>query len=351
MIAGMLPRVLRITPDDRLERLRAGDDARAPLWVVAPAEAVLLTEVERLPGPASRLPRVVPWQVEDRLAVPVETQHVAFAPLGPDRLAVAVVDRERMRRWLSLLREAGHDAAVLVPEPLLLPWDGSRAAVADAGDGRRVARLGPCSGFCGAPAEVQAVLGGREAVELGGLPLPASVQLPAPALNLLQGEFMPAHLQAGPGRAWGRVAAAGVLLGGLVAGHLALEARGLSGQVQAQRTEMAELYRQLQPGDGPVASPEAFLASALRSAGQARAPVFDHLQALGLALRAEACCELQALDYRGDVLEAVVVAPDVAALDGLRGRVVAAGGPADLAAATPGSRGVEGRLRIGGGAR
>jgi general secretion pathway protein L len=60
---------------------------------------------------------------------------------------------------------------------------------------------------------------------------------------------------------------------------------------------------------------------------------------------------LEGLEYRAGTLELVVTAADVAALDQLRESLASiAPLQVELTAATPGSRGVEGRLRVRGGA-
>lgn len=363
----MSDRLLRIHPDGSHEWLSrpATDGGRkeAALTVVVPAGDVLVLEVARVPGSDATLARALPYAIEEQLAVPVETQHVAWARLDePGRVAVAVVALATLQGWLEGLRREGLEPDALVPESLLVPWQPGRVGLVVEGD-RAVARLGRTRVFCGRTEEVLGVLdddGAIDRIEVGAPGAPArAIEVYArthaartvPSLNLLQGAFAPRKGRSGVRRAWAWAAAAAVVAGVLAITHVGIERARLAAQVDAQRAQMAELYRQLVPGDGPVASPEAFLASALRAAGQGEDPLLLSLGALSTGLALEGCCRVQSIDYRNRVLDAVVDAPDVAALDALRARLAGAGLPVELVAATPGSRGVEGRLRLGGEAR
>lgn len=367
MIAPMPDRLLRIHPDGSHEWLsRPGTAASrkdAALTVVVPAEDVLLLEVDRIQGSDATLARALPYAVEEQLAVPIETQHVAWAPLDDaGRVAVGVVARDTLKRWLAALRESGLEPDALVPEGLLVPWQAGRTGLVVEG-GRAVVRLGRTRVFCGRVDEVLALVPGDAPVDRIDVPTPGGATRAieiharslaaghAPRLNLLQGEFAPRSRQGGLRRAWAQAAGVAALAAVLAVTHVGVERSRLAAQVDAQRAEMASLYRQLVPGDGPVASPEAYLASALRAAGQGEDPALLALSGLSAALAGEGCCALRSIDYRNRALDAVVDAPDVAALDALRARLAAGGTRVELVAATPGSRGVEGRLRLGGEAR
>lgn len=364
MIAAMSDRVLRILPDGSHEWLSrpttAGGRRDAALTVIVPAEDVLLLEVERIPGSDATLARALPYAIEEQLAVPIETQHVAWAALDdPQRVAVGVVARDALQRWLDALRREGLEPDALVPEGLLVPWQARDPGLVVEG-GRAVARLGRTRVFCGRTDEVLALLGNdsapdridvaapggpARAIEVYARTLAAGA---APRLNLLQGAFAPRNRRSGVRRAWTMTAAAAVVAGLLAITHVGIERARLAAHVDAQRAEMSALYRQLVPGDGPVASPEAYLASALRAAGQGEDPLLLALGSLSSALDREGCCTVRSIDYRNRALDAVVDAPDVAALDALRARLAGAGLSVELVGATPGSRGVEGRLRLGG---
>ncbi|WP_255505596.1 type II secretion system protein GspL [Alkalisalibacterium limincola] len=358
----------RPTPENPFRRthewLSGPANTAGPLTVVVPAEDVLLLEVERLPGSDATLARALPYAIEEQLAVAVETQHVAWVPSqAPGKVVVGVVARTTLQGWLDALRRDGLEPDAMVPEGLLVPWQPGRVGLLVEG-GRAVARLGRSRVFCGRTEEVLALVSGDtslvdrvdvdtspgaiRAIDLYARTLASD---PASSLNLLQGSFAPRNRHAGLRRTWTIAGATAVLAVLLATTHLGIERSKLAAQVDAQRAEMTALYRQLVPGNDPVASPEAYLASALRAAGQGEDPLIATLGNLSAALAREGCCTIQSLDYRNRALDAVVDAPDVAALDALRARLAGDGMRVELVGATPGSRGVEGRLRLGGEAR
>src|SRR3546814_8697316 len=109
---------------------------------------------------------------------------------------------------------------------------------------------------------------------------------------------------------------------------------------------MADLYRAAVPGASRVIDAEQQLRSALATAGQGGDDASLALLATAApGLVSDARIQLDALELRDHGLELVVSAPDVAALDALRARL-AANAVVELTAATTGSHGVEGRLRL-----
>ncbi len=379
-----MPRaLLRLRPDGHAEWLdpdrpgappRAGVPAAAPglaVLLAVPAEDVLLLELARPPGRGAQLAQAVPFAVEDQLAGPIEAQHVAWreAPGAPARLQVAVARREAVQAWLGRGAEAGapaqaawSEAALLAPGTLLVE------------PGRALARLADGRALAGEPAEVMALLQalgiGHGALSLrlaDGAEAPVGWQggaaravgpalavlaegLAAAGPDLLQGAFAPVARGAGARQSW-RLAAALLAAAGVLAfAGLVFERQGYAALVEAQQAEAEALVRRVAPdartGLG-FAEASAVLAQA---AGQGAAGAEG---ALGLLARAapgladDPRLELQAVEFRSGQLDLVVVGPDVAALDALRGRLAAATGRAELTAATPGTRGVEGRLRLG----
>lgn len=373
-----MPRYLvRFLPDLHTEWLPLGRDGAALAAVqtglppvgaddavvaVAPAEDVLLLDVPRPPGNARQLAQALPFAIEDRLAVPVETQHVAWTALGQDRLRVAVIARVRLQAMLDALRSAGIEPTGLLPEARLLPGDGALVLA----EPHRVL-LRPASGpvMAVAPDEIPMFLGDApaEAILAGGAApfdgLPAGARqvgdtlaLYARALDsagpdLLQGEFAPARRRAGTDAAWRRagIAVAALLLAAFA--HAGIETWQLSRLVDAQQEEMASLYRRAVPGASRIIDPAQQLRAALAASGQGGSD-----QALGLlaaaapVLAARPDARLDAVEYRSGVLELTLNAEDVAGLDSLRAALAGKGLRVELVSATPGSRGIEGRLRL-----
>lgn len=372
--------LIRIAPDGELRWLSTSDSVRvqrgvppvAPddrLWVILPAEEVLLMSAPRVARSPAQLQQALPYAIEDQLAAAIETQHVAWAPAAdPQQVAVAVVARARLDALLAVLRAHGLEPDVLIPEPLLLPWQVGVATVL-VEPGRALLRYGEARAFVGQPDELHMFAGsvsaGLDAVVLGNQqsPLPARTTRHVddallayadalrndPQLNLLQGDYAPRRRAGHAQRAWrwaAGLAFAAVLLSFAFAW---VERAQLASLVGHQRTEMADLYRAAVPGATRVVDAEQQLRSALAAAGQGGGDAsLALLAAAAPGLATDSRIQLDALELRDHSLELVVSAPDVAALDALRARL-ATNAVVELTAATPGSNGVEGRLRVGGG--
>lgn len=344
------------------------------LWVIAPAEDVLLLDAPRVARGERQLTQALPFAVEDQLAAAVETQHVAWAPgSSAERVCVAVVANARIDAWLAQLRAAGLEPDALIPEALLLPWapgqpqlllePGAVDATAAAAP-RALLRFGPARAFVGTPSEIAALgidLDGLRTTAVRGvasslpadagviddpLPLYAAALARALPLNLLQGRYAPPRRIGGVQRAWrwaAMLAAIGVLL---AFSQLLVERQQLASRVQAQRADMVALYRQLAPGTDAIRDPAAYLRSALAASRSDDDPALRLLGLSAPALVADGSSRLDAIHWRNNALELVVIAPDIAALDALRARLADAHPGVELTAATPGSGGVEGRFRL-----
>lgn len=338
--------------------------------VLVPAEDVLVLPVPDLPGSPRQRLQALPFAIEEQLASPVEQQHVVLAT-QPD--AVLVVARERMQAWLARLGEAGLAVDRLLPDGWLLPADvptlvlhRERALLRDGPDRLLVlpaAQLGEMAllleqaGALPAPVQVLRIDSAAAPVlpvhdEHQGTDLLTALAAGLPnagGLDLLQGEYAPHHRNAGAQRSWrlAAVLAVGALLTALgvaVGEYYALETRW-----QRQQADMEALYRSVVPGTTPVPDP----AARLRSLLAAREGSAGNDGALGLlALVAPAIAgsgryTIDAVEYRGGALELTLRAADVATLDSLRARLDDTPAlRAELTAATPGTGGVEGRLRV-----
>jgi type II secretion system protein L len=106
-----------------------------PLIVVIPQQCVYLTQVE-LPEKASRqLLGAIEYQIEDRLAQDVESQHFALGDTRQNPISVAVVSREIMDRCMMLAQTHGLRLAQVIPELFLCPWGGQGVSLSEGYDG------------------------------------------------------------------------------------------------------------------------------------------------------------------------------------------------------------------------
>lgn len=369
--------LIRILADGRLRWLATAGDGEvrsgvpqtegdSQVWVVLPAEDVLLMHAPRVARSPAQLRQALPYAIEDQLAAPIETQHVAWADASdPQQVLIAVVAKARLDGLLTILREQGLEPDALIPEPLLLPYSAPAASVLLEG-GRAVLRYGEARAFVGG-AEELAMFAAQVASGLDGIvvadsqsPLPlrnrqgvddalqAYVQQARsePPLNMLQGSYAPRR-KLGGARRRARIAlalATTVVVLGLA--HLLLERQQLLRLAQQQRQEMVQLYRAAVPEATRVVDPELQLRNALAANGHGGADAgLQLLAAVAPGLSTDPQLRLDSFELKERTLELVVQAPDVAALDALRARLAIAA-PAELTAATPGSQGIEGRLRL-----
>ena len=388
--------LIRIHPDGQLTWLNqdasgralsaANAGAPAPttiarargIVVLVPAEAVVLFEADAVTQRRAQLVKAMPFALEDQLASPVEDLHFALAGRGSaDRILVGVVARATLRGWIDALTQLGIRADAMVPESLALPvrdnattllieperallrWGASRALACD------TAALGQWLDIAAPPAAD--VHDFRQAPRLA-LPLATTSyrerladplaflanHLDAdPALNLLQGEFAPAHRHMPVQKLWRRAAAlsaAALLLALAYAGtdymRLAREADRLAtAQRDALRTSAPELA-------DIAGDPRSLMQSSLaRMRGDsAGSGLLALLGRIGPVLAGTTRVQLRGLEYRNATLELGLLAPDVSALDLLREQLANLGGlKVEVTQANSGEKGVDGRLRVSGG--
>jgi len=364
----------------------AGAAAGRPLWVLIPAEAVLLTRVRAPTRRRSRLRQAVPYLLEERLAQDVEALHFALGrPARDGGVPVAVVERTRMEGWLESLAGAGLRPQALVPDALALPWEpGAWSLAAEEDSGRVLVREGREAGWA-AEAELLPALLGRALHRSGGRagegrperlrlwvpegaaepplpPLPedhpAVERQPPPAsllalqaaaltregvpLDLLQGGYGAGERL---GRAWRPWRAAALLLAAALAGQAALaawEVRELDRRLAALEAEAARLLRRAFPEVRRVVAPRVQMERRLEAlrAGGREPELLGLLDRLGQALAAVPGARLERLRYRRGELRLALRLKDLQALEALKARLAG-----DLAVQVLGADSGEGGVR------
>lgn len=90
---------------------------------IAPAAVMMLTAVKLPVRSGEKARRLLPFAVEDQLAVETDTVHFALgAPLAEGNVALAVVDKTWLKHSLAVLAEHGFLPRHLYPETLLPAW-------------------------------------------------------------------------------------------------------------------------------------------------------------------------------------------------------------------------------------
>ncbi|GIX34447.1 MAG: type II secretion system protein L [Lysobacteraceae bacterium] len=367
--------VVRCLPDGSSQWLALGRDGRVVdgphaglppaagerLTLILPAEEVLCLRAPRVAKSLSALAEALPFAIEEQLAAPVESLHIAFdaRALG-EQVPVAVIDADRLAQRLAWLAEAGLAADACHAEWQLVPGEGGRLWLEQG----RALLVDEGRALCLAEGDLEGLAEWLRGQGLDPASLPRwrvgaagegerPVAEPLVTLaeglarrpfNLLSGRFAPRRRLQGQQQRWRRAAAAAALAALLLTLQPMLEARMLERHVREREAQMAQLLREAVPGVQRVVDPVAQLRTALRRSGGRDA--LDLLGRVAPLLAAGTSLTLEAAEYRGGTLELTLLAPDVATLDGLRERMVSQGLAAELTAANPGAQGVEGRLRV-----
>ena len=102
------------------ERL-AAEAGATELVLIAPAEQVVLREVDFDPSEKKLLRQTLPYSLEEELAEDVEDLHFALGSPAESSVNVAVVKRDLMEQWCDSLAEEQLEAQEIVSELQLLP--------------------------------------------------------------------------------------------------------------------------------------------------------------------------------------------------------------------------------------
>ncbi|MFL9842655.1 type II secretion system protein GspL [Sphingomonas sp. ST-64] len=327
-----------------------------PATMLVPGESVLLLAVD-LPV-ASRAKRIeaLPFAIEDRIADPIESVHLAIgAEIAPRKYLVAVVRHAQMVEWVEAAEVAGLGHAALVPDPLALPMPGPAEWCAEAGDGRVVVRSGDGTGFAAPTALVGPAweAAGRPRIwNLGAAPIGELPQQPysggggglaerlmQPALDLRQGIYA---RRAVVGSSWLKrfawIAAAGIAAHTVIAAADAVMLRVIA---ERRAEDVRTAVAQAAPGTPLNGDLERTVVEMLPAPGAPPGGFVPAVTQLSRALAPlSSAVTARAMRFEGSalVLEVEPGAPDLAAR--IRGALQAAGVSGQVAA------GADGAIRV-----
>jgi len=343
-----------LRPDNTVQRgslAELASQAGSGRWVLAaPGESITLHRIP-LPGRKRALwARAVPYALEDQLADDIETLHFALglAPDG-DHLPVATVDHAVLRGWLETVAQAGLTPFVVIPEPLLLPWQaGEWSLLADGS--RIVVRTGRWEGFVTDPETLNLFLN-QALIEAGDakpqhlriwgnlppltlevarqiesepvepLPLFAAGYRPDTVLNLLQGSYsrqMQWQRRLRPWRSAAILASVWLLAQGI---GLFWEHGRLQREQSALRATMEQVYKDAVPGAARIVNPKVQLETRLRElvpTGTTGGAFLELLHQGGQPLVRFPDITLRGVSYREGQLDLALEGGNPAVLDQLR---------------------------------
>jgi len=355
---------------------------RAPRVVIlAPADDILLLEAPRMNVSRAQFAKAVPFALEEQLVSAVEDLHFAVPErFNGERVPVAVVARETLRGWLERLARDDIRADALYAETQALPfgedggcvlieqrralWRGTATqagacdpaslaqwlGIVTAGDARK--RTFDVYDFRAAPPLALTTPVRYHANQHDPLAFLAAQLEREPEVNLLQGEFAPAHARAPVQRLWrnaAALAAAAVVLMFVYAGADCWRLARQSAQLDdAARALLHGAFPEMDKVPG---NPRDLMQSALSGLRGSDATGLMHLLGqIAPFLSSTTRTTLTALEYHNGTLEIGLRAPDVPTLDLMRERIAGLPGfKVEVTSANTGDGGVDGRLRIAGG--
>ncbi len=344
--------------------------------VLVPSAEVLTTAVDIPVKAGARMLAALPYALEEFVADDVDALHFAAGTRrSSGRTPVSVVNREKLRAWLTLLADAGIHPSSLVAESYGLAripgtismlvaedqvvinngadvelvlqgvspgdalvaigaldpgTDGDESAAAATSMPRHVLV------YCDAGEDERfahdwiAIRQEMDSLDIkiladGVLPRLAVTVVTASGVNLLQGEFGKRSDYTSLLRPWKYAAMLLVAFVAISLGAKAADMFRLKRQETALKTEFHEQYRQISPGAADVVDPAAVVSSLRTRAGagsRGTAPVFlQSMEQLSRAMQQNQAVRIEAISYRSGVVDVRLSAPDVATLDNIQ-RVV-----------------------------
>jgi len=343
-----------------------------------------------------RILSAVPYILEDQLASDVEQLHfVIDAPDAAGQVATLVVEHQKMKRWLDLLRTNGVEPHMIVADLCCLPLSDTpewslllegETALVSTGDNQGFAvdvdnlvlmlrsALQAREKGAGAPEQLRLISAGgseddlalvdalseldlivsREDKAVDALVLLAQGLDETQALNLLQGQYSRRD-QVGkllrPWRAAAAMLAALLLFSG---GMTVADYFELSGQKVALKKHIEQTYLAACPGAKRIVNPEAQMKQCLKKlrgggSGASGDGLLVMLSSVGDALKAANGLQLQRLSYRNGQLDMALAITDIQGLDKLKQRIIKdAGLQVEILSATSRNNRIEARLQLKG---
>ncbi|HJS22217.1 MAG TPA: type II secretion system protein GspL [Steroidobacteraceae bacterium] len=358
--------------------------------VLVPGVDVLLAEPELPVRGSAKLAQVVPFALEESLAEDVDELHFAIGRREGTRTGtpVAAVSHARLRGWLERLGaaqispdlvSADTDALPRLPGQTVVLIDADRLYVRREEAPPAVVHAEPLADTLeltvldATPTEThllvyltpgdwtqhQDAIDGLRArvatlkVQLlpdGVVPWLAHHAVTAAPLNLLQGPYAPKSHWGAQWSAW-RVAA--ILAAALVALNLlgkGVEIWHLSSVEKQLDASIERVFREAMPGEQNAVDARRRMEARLQAirGGPGGDSLLAALGTLGGAVAQVPETKLEALSFRGSVLDLKVTAKDVGSLDRLQRLVTERGMPAELQSSNPRPPGVEGRIQVRG---
>lgn len=329
--------------------------------VLVPTEKVLLTQAQVPSRQHQQILQALPYQLEEKIIGDIDAQHFAIGKREDNgQIHAAVCHIEDMQQWLETLRQNSLEPSLLCPDVLALPWQTGHWS-ACACQGRVLVRTGQESGFSceieNLPFYLEQISTGERPQQIlwhvckdsqaaDGLSLTIAIKAVvheqslielmaselrqhAP-LNLLQGLFSRhRHLE----RIW-QAARPSFLLLLLLIVTLFVSAISRVYQLDKQKTLLSQqieaIYRQTFPQDKRIVDPRIQAQRHLKALREgnhrnSNTQLLDLLRRTSPVLASTSGLRLKRLTYHNEVLSLRLDIPTLAAIDGLKKKLLAQG--------------------------
>jgi general secretion pathway protein L len=393
--AGIESTVQWYSPDSGLPSVEEGTLEHAGLLtvgyrvvVVVPATEVLILESDIPTRKRQRILKALPFVLEEQLAEDVEQLHFAIVSCqGAEKVTAAVISKQRMASWLTLLQQVGIHPQQMVPESLVLPLhNGEWSLLAD--NETVLLRTAECRGYalpasvaaeslllaleqCGdeKPAKVSLFTdkagdypegleqqlrdAGVEVVEKAEINLlerfPSGSRY-EPPIDLLQGDFSRKEQIGKIWRPW-RAAAILLLVILLLQGGIAIqEYYQLSSEEAELTTAIEQIYRKTFPDARKVVDPKVQMEQRLAELrhGGSGGGFLGLLSQAGPIIKQAQGIGVESLRYNQSVLEIELLLADFQVLDKLKQALIQGGLSVNITTANAQDGKVRSQLRIQG---
>lgn len=362
--------------------------------LLAPATQVLLADPELPPGSGAKLARVIPFALEEQLTEDIDQLFFAVGR-RTDRgtTSVAVVSREILQGWLTMLSQAGIEVAAIYADAALIPenpgqtvlWlEANRLAIRRPGAEPVTVEMEPVSEALAVTGLIDGALANGEPrapesvllyataadwervqheferlhdrfaslnVQLlpdGPLPWFARGLAASHAVNLLQGEFALATDYGSHWRAWRTPA---LLAAGLLFVHVAVQAlqiRQANRQAATADAEIAQVFASAMPSEQlrDVRRQMQDRLDRIRKVGGGPQYFLRMTQALSVAAGGPQAINIEGLNFHEQTLDMKVSAANVESLSLLTKAVAQQGFTADIQSSAPAGQRIEAHLQV-----
>jgi len=327
-----------------------GNRVPSRVTVLIPGQFVTCLNVALPKGVKRHADRATPYLIEEDLAAPIESFHIAIGEIDSDNNAlVFAIDRYLMVDYAKAIGELPWPVDCLIPDYLIVPT-GKKPRFARCVD-KLLLRLPNGTGFVLETDSLPDIVNPSDWEEFPIEDLERHIAKCSGALTLLQGEFK-SHAQP-PSRSWIKTA------GFSVAASLCLflvyfAAAGLYFQQQSDslKAEARQLYKHLFPEDRRIVNIRRQMEGHLTNKQTVSSSAFfirlgELAGAVGNAGEAIQFRHLQ-FDRKDNHLVAELQAGSINVANNLRQQIKNRGGNAELLSVTKNDEGIIARIKIGG---